>query len=322
MSDALADTRTTKRLFLEADDGHRILVDAWTSDIAPKGIIQIVHGLGEYCARYARFAAVCNAEGFHVFSHNHRGHGETCREEDLGHFADRNGWDKVLADTDHVQQFARKKFPGLPVVLIGHSMGSFIAQSYLVRGMGNVDALLLSASTFGNRAELAVGRWLAKTITFLFGRRGKSALLNKLGFGDFNKRFAPNRTDFDWLSRDMDEVDKYAADPLCGFLNTNKLWVDLMGGIREYTSVNALRSIDAALPVLITGGTADPVGGQHGLTRLADAWRESGHERVTLKMFEEGRHEMLNEVNRDEVTRYWLQWIDGAIGDDTTQNVS
>jgi alpha-beta hydrolase superfamily lysophospholipase len=134
-------------------------------------------------------------------------------------------------------------------------------------------------------------------------------MLDRLGFGNFNKPFQPARTELDWLSRDEAEVDKYIEDPLCGGPYTTGLWLDLMAGLMEVGSDAALRRIDAALPILITGGEVDPVGGDKGMTKLLRHYAQTGHQRLRVKIYPDGRHEMLNETNRDEVTRDWLDWI-------------
>jgi alpha-beta hydrolase superfamily lysophospholipase len=141
------------------------------------------------------------------------------------------------------------------------------------------------------------------------GKREKSALLNQLGFGAFNKRFAPNRTEFDWLSRDDNEVDRYINDPLCGFDSSNGLWADLTGALLRVRKLSAMRKLAASLPILITGGSQDPVGGSKGMNALADAWRRSGHDKVSVQVYPHGRHEMLNETKREEFTSDVLDWI-------------
>ena len=178
---------------------------------------------------------------------------------------------------------------------------------------GNRDALILSASTLASRVPLSIAYAFAKVESWRLGVRGKSTLLDKLGFGNFNNAFRPARTKRDWLSRDEDEVDLYVADPLCGGPYSCGLWLDLIGGLLEISSDNALSRIPADLPILITGGAADPVGGDKGMTKLLQHYAQTGHQRLTAKIYPEGRHEMLNEINRDEVTRDWLTWI-AAIG--------
>ena len=304
-----------RRHALTAADGHEIDITAWmpSSGTSATAAVQILHGLGEHLARYQRFAEACCEHGFAAIGHDHRGHGPRCDPPSLGHFADSNGWNKLVADSIDVQRFASRTLPDVPIVLLGHSMGSFIAQSVASREPGPLAALALSASTFGPRLQLRLGRLLAQLVIMKSGGRQKSPLLNQLGFGNFNQRFAPNRTAFDWLSRDEAEVDRYIADPLCGMPLSNRVWVDLLGGMLEITSTHRLRRIPAALPILITGGENDPVGGRRGQTRLTRVYERTGHADVTLKLYPGGRHELLNETNRDEFTRDVLEWIDGAL---------
>lgn len=310
------ETRTASseahRQSLQATDGRRILVDIWRPS-QPVALIHLMHGLGEHPARYERFARHCNQQGIAVAAHSHRGHGENCPEEELGHFADAGGWDKLITDAEMVQNTLVRQFAGIPLILLGHSMGSYIAQSFLMRGHDAASALILSGSAYNSRLQLAIGRGLAAIESARLGKKSKSDLLNKMGFEAFNKGFAPNRTAFDWLSRDQREVDKYLADPLCGADSSSRLWFDLTGGLLEVTSTRALRKIGPNLPILITGGAADPVGGQKGLARLARAYKKSGHSRISLKIYAEARHEMFNETNRDEFFADLTQWISTAV---------
>jgi len=188
-------------------------------------------------------------------------------------------------------------------------MGSYIAQYFSMQHDYRLTALVLSASTWPNKAKLLPGRILARVESWRHGGRGKSALLDKLGFGDFNKPFAPARTELDWLSRDEAEVDAYINDPLCGGPYSCGLWIDLLGGLKAIASDRALRRIRADLPLFLTGGAEDPVGGQKGITDLAMHYSKSGHTRVSTRIYADGRHEMFNEVNRDEFSADVLGWI-------------
>ena len=304
-----------RRAKLRAEDGHQILVDSWHpgNGQSPGALLHIFHGLSEHTARYERFAQSCAAAGIGVVAHSHRGHGENCDTGSLGHYADKDGWNKLIADALLVQDEARANYPDLPVVLLGHSMGSYIAQSFVMRHPKKVSHLILSASTYAPRMRLRLGKLLATFDAWRHGPRHRSEMLNQMSFGDFNKRFAPNRTEFDWLSRDENEVDKYVDDPLCGAPSSSQLWHDLTGGMLEITAKRALAAVPIGMPLLILGGQFDPVGGEKGLTSLADAYKKSGHEDVTLRVYTDGRHEMLNETNRDEVTRDVIQWIEDRI---------
>ncbi len=296
-----------ERSVLNAEDGHKIQLQVWHPAGSATHIIQVVHGLGEYSDRYARFAAAATARGCIVCCHDHRGHG--ANSDEPGHFADTDGWHAVATDTHIVNRRLRESHSGMPLVLLGHSMGSYIAQFYVMHFGGNIDALILSASTLASRVPLSLAYAIAKIESWRLGVRGKSTLLDRLGFGNFNKAFRPTRTEHDWLSRDEDEVDRYVADPLCGGPYSCGLWLDVIGGLLEISSDNALSRISIDLPILITGGSADPVGGDRGMGKLAMHYAQTDHQHLKVKIYPDGRHEMLNEINRDEVTSDWLAWI-------------
>jgi alpha-beta hydrolase superfamily lysophospholipase len=298
-------------LVIDAPDGHRIRPTLWQPSGTPAAIVQVLHGLSEHLGRYERFAAACVARGFAFIGHNHRGHGP--HPETVGHFSDRDGWRKVVGDVVAVQRFARSRWPDRPLVLFGHSMGSYIAQCAVAREPHGFAALALSGSTSSDRAQLHAGLWLARLAVLVSGGRHASPMLHKLGFENFNRRFAPARTDVDWLTRDEAEVDKNVADPLCGIPLSNRLWADLLGGLLEVTSPHTLRRIPRNLPILITGGEEDPVGGRRGMTRLAEAYRQTGHDDVTVKVWPHGRHEMLNEFQREAFTAFVLEWMAAAV---------
>lgn len=298
---------------IPATDGHAIRVNVW-SGAAPLAVILVFHGLAEHAGRYARFARRAVARGYAVVAHDHRGHGAGAKPP--GHFADRDGWNKVLGDAALVRDRVRQRFGDAPLLLFGHSMGSCLAQSFVMRGAGDLSRLVLSGATWPPRFRVRLGRFAARLEMLRAGRRHRSALLDGMGFGEFNKRFAPARTPFDWLTRDEAEVDRYIADPLCGAVSSAALWHDLLGGLLEIGTDAALRKVPAALPILITGGERDPVGGKLGMQRLAAAYQRTGHTAVTLRTYEGGRHEMLNEINRDAFTSDVLHWIDGTRGTD------
>lgn len=308
MSDAETEFTPVERHSLQAVDGRRIITDLWRPQ-RPIALIHLLHGLAEHPARYEHFARHCNRQGIAVAAHNHRGHGENCPEDELGHFADENGWNKVISDVALVQDSIRFQVPDVPLVLLGHSMGSYIAQSFLMQGHGRVSALILSGSTYNSRLQLWIGHWIAAIESMRLGKSCPSSLLNKMSFGEFNKSFAPNRTEFDWLSRDESAVDKYIADPLCGAESSSRLWFDLTGGLLDVTSAKALRKIRPDLPILITGGAADPVGGREGLSRLAKQYEKSGNRNTTLKIYAQARHEMFNEINNDEFNQNITRWL-------------
>lgn len=292
---------------LEADDGHRIAVTLYEPAGDAIGVIQILHGLGEHADRYARFAAAANARGLTVCIHNHRGHGAAAST--YGFFSHENGWERLTSDALLVQNHVCDKYPDIPLTLLGHSMGSYIAQYFAMHHSARLSALLLSGSTWPSRMQVVVARLLGLVVSWRHGAKGRSPLLDKLFFGDFNRKFAPARTELDWLSRDEQEVDLYINDPLCGGPYTTGLWRDLLKGLHDIGSDNAVTRIPSALPILITGGEMDPVGGDGGMGKLAMHYAQTGHSRLKVKIYTGGRHEMLNETNRDDVTSDWLDWI-------------
>ena len=292
---------------LQAADGHDVRVRIWRPTGPATHVIQILHGLGEHADRYDRFATAAATRGCVVYCHDHRGHGS--HAEQTGHFAGNDGWGLVIGDVYTVYQDIVARHADLPLTILGHSMGSYIAQSFLIRHDVRIAALILSASTWPARLQLRLGSILARFEDWRLGGNRNSAILNQLGFGNYNKAFHPSRTGYDWLTRDEKEVDRYVADPFCGGPYSASLWTDLTVGLLEISTDKALRRIACDLPILISGGEVDPVGGDKGMTKLAMHYAMTGHQRLTVKIYSDGRHEMLNEIVRDDVTQEWLEWI-------------
>ncbi len=296
---------------LPSKDDHVIRGTMWRPDGEIRGLIQLFHGLGEHHLRYERFARAAAERGFALIAHDHRGHGQHAKE--LGYFADRDGWQALIDDGLCVNDMLQQQFSGTPIVLLGHSMGSFIAQAFAMFHDTRIAALALSASTWPNKISLFAGRLIAHIESWRLGPHAQSALLHKLGFGEFNRPFRPERTPLDWLSRDELEVDKYVADPLCGGPYSCRLWLDFLGGLSSIASDNAVQRIRSDLPILFCSGADDPVGGDKGVTKLAMHYAQTGHGRVRIKLYPEGRHEMLNETNRAEFSDDLLSWMEDQL---------
>jgi len=300
---------------LPAGDGVEIYVRRWAPDGASKAAVQIAHGLAEHGGRYARLAQALTGAGYVVYAGDHRGHGRTAAQaDDLGFFAARDGWATVLGDLWQLTRRIAGDHPALPIVLIGHSMGSFMAQ-HLMSEHGDAFAGVVLSGTGGKPSPLAAaGRVIARLERWRLGARGRSDLLQAFSFGAFNKQFAPARTPADWLSRDAAEVDKYIADPLCGFPASVQLWIDLLDALGDVTSAERQARIPKRLPIYIISGSNDPVGGNtKSVRQLLDAYRKAGLERVTHRFYDSARHELFNETNRDDVTRDLIQWMDGVV---------
>jgi alpha-beta hydrolase superfamily lysophospholipase len=292
---------------LRASDGHEIHMQVWQPDGECRCVIQLVHGLGEYAARYARFAEAATARGYAVCAHDHRGHGR--HAEQLGYISARGGWQKLIDDTEQVNEYVRDTFDSTPAILLGHSMGSYVAQNFAMYHGPRIDGLILSASTWPSRLRVVMGLIVARAESWRAGPHKNSSLLHYLGFSSFNAPFKPARTELDWLSRDETEVDAHISDPLCGGPYACSLWLELARGLLRISSDHELMRIPSDLPILITGGADDPVGGEKGMGKLALHYAQTSHQRLKVRIYAQGRHEMLNDVNRDEVTSDWLDWI-------------
>ncbi|NMZ91635.1 alpha-beta hydrolase superfamily lysophospholipase [Pseudomonas poae] len=299
--------------WLTANDRSRLYVNHWMPDGPAKAVVMLSHGMAEHSGRYARLAEALGSAGYGVYAPDQRGHGRTADEGTLGLYAEKDGWNKVVGDLASLNQHIGQQHPGLPIILLGHSMGSYIAQAYLLHHSASLHGAILSGSNLQPVALYRAARLIARAERLRQGVRGRSALIEFLSFGSFNKAFKPNRTAFDWLSRDPNEVDKYINDPLCGFRCTNQLWIDLLGGLQQISKASNLAQIDPGLPILVMGGECDPVSEGKRLKSLADALREAGSQHLQLNIYPQARHEVFNETNRDEVTADVLRWLDQAL---------
>lgn len=302
---------------LAAPDGVQTYVHSWQPEpgVAVRGVVVIAHGLAEHSARYARFAAALCGAGLAVYAPDHRGHGHTSPESEHGFFAEENGWQRVLDDLGRVIERARREHPGAPLVLFGHSMGTVVTLTWLMgHAKEPVAAVVLSGPTGKVGALLHAGKVAARVERARIGKHGRSKLLNDMAFGAYNKAFRPNRTEFDWLSKDPAEVDKYVADPWCGFVPSTQLWLDLLGAQIQVQTPAEIARLPRSVPIFVIAGGRDPVGGMGKQVRAwIDAARKVGLA-VDDRLWAEGRHELLNEVEREDVTATVIAWISRHLG--------
>src|ERR1051326_6032891 len=297
---------------LRADDGMELFVYRWLPAGLPRAVVQIVHGLAEHAGRYARLAQALNAAGYAVYANDHRGHGRTAKSgEELGFLAEQDGWRKCVNDLWQVNRHIAAEHPEIPIVMLGHSMGATLAEQFMGEHGDALAGVVLSGGNGKPTTMAAMGRKITRAERLRLGARGKSKLVQSLTFDAFNKRCAPARTAFDWLSRDPAEVDKYVADPLCGFPASVQLWVDLMDGWAAVSRPAHRRRVPRSLPVYVIAGGRDPVSGN---TRQLGPWleeyRAAGIMNLEHKFYPEARHELFNETNRDEVTAELVGWLD------------
>src|SRR5271163_4176541 len=277
-----------------SEDGLEIAYYRWRVPGKAKGIVQIAHGMGEHSIRYAHVAEFLNQAGFHVYANDHRGHGQTAKDrESLGDFG-AAGWSGLVGDMVTMTRIARTREGGLPLILLGHSMGSFAAQNYVLDSSAAIAGLVLSGSAAVDK--LAIDPSQDADLTA------------------FNRSFEPARTPHDWLSRDPAAVDAYEADPLCGFGINKQAMETMAASAIRLADPAALSQIRKDLPIYIFAGDKDPINHDlEWLKPLAERYRAVGIANVREKYYPQGRHEMLNETNRDEVMRDLVNWLRRAI---------
>ena len=292
-----------------SDGVHDIHTKEWVPEGSPRGVIQIVHGVAEHIGRYDPVARFLASWGYVVCGGDHLGHGLTA-EGEFGYFGPKNGWDLVVRDVRALRVLEEEKYPNLPYVILGHSMGSFLTRSYLIRWPGTVDAAVLSGTGQESAVTVAAGKALSSALCKARGEEYVSALVAGLSLGSYNKAFKPNRTPCDWLSRDEAMVDASLADPLCNFTPTVGLFRDMLGGLQFIADKSKLSRMDKSTPVYFLSGDRDPVGSMgKGVRKVEKMFRAAGCGDVTVKLYPGGRHEMFNETNRQEVFDDLLAWI-------------
>ena len=268
-----------------------------------RATVQIAHGIAEYAARYDAFASFLADKGIAVYANDHMGHGESISADwPLSYFGEGKGWDMAIADMKKLHEIAAEENPDVPSFLFGHSMGSFLSRTYMITHPDDFDAVILSGT--GQQSKLLVtgGKLMAKMEIKKHGCAYQSELLNSLAFGSYNKGYEAPRTSHDWLSRDAQCVDKYLADPLCGFLPSAGLFHQMMCGIDFIGNAANLRKMNPELPVYFMSGDADPVGENgKGVRRAFASFVKAGMKDVSIRLYKGGRHEMLNEINKEDV---------------------
>ena len=304
-----------KEFYFPVRNNTRIHCCQWTPEGKVRGVIQIVHGIAEYGARYDELARVFTDHGFVVVADDHMGHGGSISEEiPQGCFAE--GWRTAVSDTYRLLRMTKEEYPDAPYFLYGHSMGSFMTRTLLYTyPNAGLSGAVISGTGWMPPVVLKTGRAVCRMEAKKKGESSTSPLINKLMFGSYNKGFENPRTPFDWLSRDEKEVDKYIADPLCGFDASIGLAREMLGGMLMNQDKKNLDKMPKDLPILFVSGEADPVGGNgKGVRQAYDAFRKAGMTDVAIKLYPEGRHEMHNEINREELHADVLAFLDRVLG--------
>lgn len=296
------------------DSKNNLNVIIWETEKEPIGVLQIVHGMAEYIDRYDNFAKYMTEHGFNVIGHDHLGHGHSVSDEhDYGFFAEENGDKIIIEDMHSVTQYAREKWEELPNFILGHSMGSFCLRQYLTKYSNDVFGAIIMGTGWIPSTAALLGKTIATNTCKSKGSHTVNPLLIKLTLEPYNKPFAPARTNCDWLSRDEKQVDLYVNDKLCGFDFTAGAYKDFFTILEKIAKNRQLIGMRKSLPILITSGSVDPVGGKKACEKLNAQYKRCGIDDVTLKLWENDRHEILNELDKSDVYQYIYNWLKSKI---------
>ncbi len=296
--------------FTSANGLNRVHGWVYVPDCEPVALLQLSHGMCEYIGRYHWFMEALCEQGFVVFGNDHIGHGESSEAEDYGFFAEKGGYRHLVTDLHRMSVIVREHYPELPLFLFGHSMGSFVARLYTAK-YGEELAGAIYCGTCGPNPVARAGASLAAAVAKFKGARHRSNALTKMAFGGYNNHYAESRTAYDWLTRDEAVVDRYLEDPKCTFLFTASGYKDLFQLVDRCNRKSCFRAVPKDLPVLLIAGDMDPVGDYgKGVLAVQEKLLEQGVQDVSMILYPNARHELLNELNRNEVLediRFWLQ---------------
>jgi len=295
---------------IKARDGKNLYIYCWDKVEKPKGMLQIFHGMAEHAGRYKEFAEYLNDHGFIVYASDHRGHGKTAGNVDKLGYIGEDGFNIIAEDKHLIFDQMKQEHPELPMFLFGHSFGSFLAQEYIIRYGSELNGVVLSGSAAQKGPQVYGGRLVSSFERFIFGEKKQSNLMDKLSFGSYNKRFQDDGHQFSWLSSDLNEVKKYEEDSFCGSVFTTGFFYYFMKGLRNLYKKERLSLIPTKLPIYIVSGKEDPVGGYGKLVKqLFKVYKKNGIRDVQIKLYPGCRHEILNEINKNEVYVDILNWL-------------
>ena len=298
-----------EEFFIDSCGGGRLHCAVWKPDTQPKAVVQLIHGIAEHIARYDDFAKFLTAHGYVVAADDHMGHGGSIGDGVKGYF--RGGWLSAVEDEKRLHDEMQKQYPELPYYFLGHSMGSFLLRTYLYTYPDAADKAVISGTGWEDPMKVRLGLLVCRMEEKRVGETNTSPLVTKLMFGSYNRAFEPVSSPNAWICSDEAVVAAYDADPYCGFDVTVGLARDLLTGVRMNEQTENLEKMNKQLPVLFVSGCKDPVGNMaKGVLRCIDAFKRSGMKDITIKLYPEGRHEMLNERNKAEVYQDILDWLE------------
>ena len=301
--------------YASAEEGKQIHAVEWLPDQSEaRGVVQIVHGISEHMGSYDTFARYIAANGYIAVGEDHLGHGASATSKsDYGVFPEENGWNKIVEDVYALRKLEGSKYPGLPYCLLGHSMGSFLARTYLIDFSGTIDLTILSGTGQEKAWLIGLGKFVAGLLRRINGPHAKSRLLQRMSIGSYNRQFRPTRTTADWLSRDRDHVDSYIKGELTQISPSIGMFEDMLGGLQYIAEPANLTQMDKDIPVLFLSGAQDPVGANgEGVKKVYNMFENAGCRNLALKLYPQARHSILHETNKIEVFDDILIWLNSS----------
>ena len=304
----------SRSILLERDQDFKVFLRIWDEVQNPKAVVQIFHGMAEHSERYDDFARYLNSKGFIVYADDHRGHGYSVKEGSVQGYIGEDGFNSIVEDEKSISDLIRKNHKDLPLYVFAHSFGSFIGQEYITRYSNEIDGIILSGSCKQDGLDLKMGKVLASIQKSLFNETEKAKLIDKLSFGAYNSKVKNRKTNCDWLSRDEKEVKKYLDDEMCGFISPINFYNHMFTGLSELYKVEKLKKINKNLSIIVLSGDEDPVGKYgKGVMRLYEQYVDLGIKNSSVKLYEGGRHELLNETNKHEVYDFVYNWLEESL---------
>ena len=301
--------------FTSSDHKNEVGYSIWSeSKIKPKAILQLSHGMAEHIDRYDDFARYMTSGGYVVIGNNHIGHGNTASSSDeISHIEGKNGYKNIVDDMHRLTQIANEKYPEIPVILFGHSMGSLLSRFYAGIWGNDISALILCGTSGSNPLGRA-GIAMTGLISTVKGSRHRSKFVENMAFGSYNDHYENVKTGYEWLSVNEDNVKAYVNDDKCGVLFTLSGFRNLFSLLLEVSGKNCIQKIPKDLPVLLISGAEDPVGNYgKGVAEVADRLRSAGIREIDVEIYEGMRHEILNETGKLKVYCDLLKWCDKTI---------
>ena len=297
--------------FQSSDEKTSLHAIVWEPEGSVKAVLQITHGMVEFIDRYDRFARMLNEHGFCVCGFDLLGHGlSVTSEEELGFFRHPDGNRAVIEDIRHLQCIMKRRYPDVPYFMLGHSMGSFFTREYIEFFGDSLNGAIIMGTGSQPAAVVAAGKAMCRAQAAVHGWHYRSAAIDAMAFGSYNKDFEPARTHVDWLTKDEAIVDAYIANPLNTFRFTVNGYYTMFTAIGMAQDPDKIAMIPKDLPILLVSGDRDPVGGMgKGVQQAYDAYKEAGIVNVQMHLFENDRHEILNETDYGKVDEYILSWL-------------